>query len=116
MAVGPPPALTVVISTYNGSATLTVLKAWQMSIAAHLADVSLTFSDGTMAGQHASCAHWSHGGDQAHYCLATDRILANVQASGGSSNGEGFQLSSYTATATAQNATLVIILTGASAP
>jgi hypothetical protein len=114
VAAGPPPALTAVISTYNGSAALTVLKAWQMSIAAHLADVSLTFSDGTMAGQHASCAHWSHGGDQANCCVATDGILANVQASGGSSDGEGFQLASYTATA--QNAALVTILTGASAP
>lgn len=114
--------LSAVISIYNGSAALAVIKAWPSSIAAHLAGVSLTFSDKTIAGQHATCAHWSHSGDQAIYCVTTNGILAKVQSSSSSSGGESFQLTSYTisppcsAFAIPQNARIITIPTGAWAP
>jgi hypothetical protein len=115
-------ALTSLIGVYNGSAALSVLKAWQSSIAAHVAGVSLAFSDETIAGQHATCAHWSHGGDQTTYCVTSAGVLARVQSSSGSSGGQNFELTSYTTSPPAsaftipQNATIVTIPTGASVP
>jgi len=115
-------ALTGLINVYNGSAALSVLKVWQSSLAAHLAGVSLTFTEETIAGQPSTCAHWSQSGDDATYCVTSTGVLARVESSGGSSGGQNFELTSYTtsppasAFAVPQGATVVTLPTGASAP
>jgi len=88
-------ALTGLINVYNGSAALTVLKGWQSTLASRIAGASLTFTDETIAGQPSTCAHWSHGGDGATYCVTSSGVLARVEASG-SSGGNSFTLTSYT--------------------
>lgn len=111
-------ALTGVMNVYNGRAALTVLKVWQSSIAAHLAGVSLTFSDEIIAGQSSTCAHWSQSGDAATYCVTSTGVLAKVQSSGGHS----FELTSYTTSPPAsvftvpQGATVVTLPIRASTP
>ena len=115
-------AFTAVISIYNGSSALTVMKTWQLSIAARLAGVSLTFSDETIVGHRATCAHWRRSDDQTTSCVTTNGIVVKVRSPSGSSGGESFQLTSYLTSAPAsafaipQNATIVTIPTGASAP
>ncbi|HEX7444655.1 MAG TPA: hypothetical protein VF320_12245 [Acidimicrobiales bacterium] len=114
-------ALTSLINVYNGSAALTVLKGWQSTLAAHIAGASLTFTDETIAGQPSTCAHWSHTGDTATYCVTSSGVLAKVE-SGGSSGGSSFTLTSYTkappasAFAVPQGATVVTIPTRVSTP
>ena len=114
-------ALTSLINVYNGSAALTVLKGWQSTLAAHIAGASLTFTDETIAGQPSTCAHWSHSGDTATYCVTSSGVLARVET-GGSSGGSSFTLTSYTksppasAFAVPQGATVVTLPAGVSAP
>lgn len=114
-------ALTSLISFYNGSAALTVLRGWQSTLAAHVAGASLTFTDETIAGQSSTCAHWSYQGDQATYCVTSSGVLAKVDSSG-SSGGNSFTLTSYTTSPPAsdftipQGATVVTLPTGVSVP
>ena len=111
-------ALTSLISVYNGSAALSVLNSWQAVIASHVTGVSLTFTDETIAGQPSTCAHWSHQGDQATYCVTSTGVLAKVESSGGQS----FALTSYTHAppasifAVPQGATVVTLPGGVTAP
>jgi len=114
-------ALSSLLSVYNGSAALTVLKGWQSSLAAHIAGASLTFTDETIAGQASTCAHWSHSGDTATYCVTSSGVLARVET-GGSSGGSSFTLTSYTKSppastfTTPQGATVVTLPSGVSVP
>jgi len=114
-------ALTSLINVYNGSAALTVLKGWQSTLAAHIAGASLTFTDETIAGQPSNCAHWSHAGDGATYCVTSSGVLAKVESSS-SSGGSSFTLTSYSksppasAFAVPQGATVVTIPSGVSVP
>ena len=116
-------ALTNIIHVYDGTAALTVFKAWQSAIVSRVAGAGLTFNSATIAGQPSTCANWSRGSESATYCVTTSGVLAKVEASGGSSgSGASFVLTSYTTSppaslfAVPQGATVVTLPAGVTAP
>jgi len=115
-------ALSAVIGVYNGTTALSVINGWQSIEAAHLAGVSLSFTNTTIAGQPVRCADWKYQGSAATYCVTDGGVLAKVQSSGGSGSsggGSSFELTSFTTSPPAgtfdlpAGATVVTIPTGA---
>ena len=114
-------ALSSLVSVYNGSTALAAIEGWQTIVAAHVAGVSLKFTNTTIAGQAVRCANWSYQGSSATYCVTDKGVLAKVAStdSSGSSGSSGFELTSFTTSPPASdfelpaNATVVTIPTGA---
>jgi len=87
-------ALSSIIDLYNGTTALTTLDGWESIVAAHVAGVSLSFSNDTIAGQSVKCADWSYQGQSDTYCVTSSGVLAKVASSGSS-----FELTSFSTSA-----------------
>ncbi|HUY22782.1 MAG TPA: hypothetical protein VMV22_10655 [Acidimicrobiales bacterium] len=83
--------LSSLATLFSPQALLSVFQQAEAQAAAHAQGYTLTFSDGTYAGQHAKCVSATGGAQgSGKYCVTDSGILAYVQSSSNT-----FQLSSY---------------------
>jgi hypothetical protein len=84
--------LSSLATLFSPQSLLTVFQQAEAQAAAHAAGYTLTFSDGTYAGQHSKCVSATGGpSGGGKYCITDSGILAFVQ-----STSTTFQLSSFT--------------------